>query len=62
MSEREPSSSADELREAVSDRSQTSSPPVVPLPAPRAMTEEELRERVKRAADRDPTAVTGTSG
>jgi glycosyltransferase involved in cell wall biosynthesis len=37
-------------------------PAVVPLPAPRAMTDEEVRERVERAADRDPTSVTGTCG
>jgi len=52
----------DDIGEPVSDRSQTSWPPVVPLPAPRPMTDEELRERVKRAADRDPTSVTGTCG
>jgi hypothetical protein len=62
MSKPEPRSSTHDMGEQVSDRSQTSWPPVVPLPAPRSMTEKDVRERVKRAAERDPTRVTGTCG
>jgi hypothetical protein len=45
-----------------SDRSQASVPPASPLPVPRGMTEDEIRERAEAARHRDPTAATGQAG
>jgi len=48
--------------EQESDRSQTSAPPVVPLPEPRRMSEQEITERAEAARRKDPTAETGQAG
>jgi hypothetical protein len=45
-----------------SDRSQTMTPPAMPLPPPETLTDKELDDRVKQARRCDPTAPTGTAG
>lgn len=52
----------DATDEQSSDRSQTSAPPAVALPAPRRKTDREVRERAEAARQRDPTAGTGQAG
>jgi len=48
--------------EEVSDRSQTSGPPAVPLPPPHPMSDREVDESAEAARRRDPTRETGQAG